>query len=51
MSKLERAYALMRDLMRHEYEFPDACFAAAMRLRVPYKELSDYYDAQTGASV
>jgi hypothetical protein len=41
---VEKAYDHMRHLMRHEWEFPDACFKAASAEGVPYETLADFYD-------
>jgi hypothetical protein len=41
---LDKAYDQLCHLIRHEWEFPDACFKAASREGVAYKALADFYD-------
>jgi hypothetical protein len=41
---LDKAYDQLCHLIRHEWEFPDACFKAASREGVAYEALADFYD-------
>jgi hypothetical protein len=43
-TELHRAYDRLCHLLRHEWEFPDACFKAASHEGVPYEALADFYD-------
>jgi hypothetical protein len=46
---IDKAYDYLRHLLRHGWEFPDACYKAAQREDVPYDSLVAFYDERTAA--